>query len=166
MHSRAIGKARMIPWPSSMLCCARQCDMLIRRNMCYAVVELLIKNILCFEIKFPGMAAFWRLHNSPSIIADYLEKLGLIKKKSSRRHCKFCIMKKTAISSESCKSRHLLRRINISHCLVQQSIDEGHGIIRALPIARECMNMIYFLFILTEIFFSSKWLCEKWYSLK
>lgn len=103
MHSRAIGKARMIPWPSSMLCCMRQCDMWIHRNKCYAVVELLIKNILCFEIKFPGMTAFWRLHNSPSIIADYLEKLRLIKK-SSRRHCKFCIMRKTAISSGSCES--------------------------------------------------------------
>ena len=50
----------------------------------------------------------------------------------------------------------MLRRINISHCLAQQTIDEGHGIIRALPIARECMNMIYFLFILTEYCFFLK----------
>lgn len=108
MHLHAIGKARMILWPSSMLCCMRQCDTWIRRNMCDAVVELLIKNILCFEIKFPGMAAFWRLYNSPCIVADYLEKLELIiikkKKKNSRRHCKFYIMRITAISSGSWKS--------------------------------------------------------------
>lgn len=56
--------------------------------------------------------------------------------------------------SNSTTASHMLRRIHVSHCLIQQSIDEGHRIIRALPIACKCMDMIYFLFIFAQYFFS------------